>query len=193
MIGASVTVSTAGFTFLVAENKRRDVTLKGVRAAGKVLERAAKAEAPRRTGMVRKAQGVIAKKGRKGGTVSFAVQGARKRIEKFVVPPGRKKAVRVVPGFYDHLIQGGVKAHSMGMVHKEQQEYRVPGKLGYRTKLVRIKQDPGNPHPGHKANPYRKRAWSRSKGEAGEAAVDAMAEAQRKLISQAAAKTLSAR
>jgi hypothetical protein len=193
VISAKVKVSTGGIKFLVEQNKTRDVTLKGVRAAAKVLERAAKREAPKRTGLLRKAQGTIAKKGRKGTTTSFAVQGARKRIEAVVVPPGRKKAVRVVPAFYDHLVQGGTKPHSMGKVITEDQEFRVPGKLGYKTKQVRIGQAEGRRHSGAKKNPYRKRAWDASKSEAGEAAVKAMGEAQRKLIIQAATKTLSAK
>lgn len=193
MIGAKVSVNTSGIAFIVAENKRRDVTLKGARAAAKVLERAAKAGSPRRTGMLHKAQGVIAKKGRKGTTTSFAVQGAKKRTEKMVVPPGRKKAVRVVPAFYDHLVQGGTRPHS---VSKGQRLGRVqkPSKAGKLIgRHVEETSQGGTRHPGAKANPYRRRAWQSSQGEAGQAAVAAMGEAERKIFAKAALNTLSAK
>lgn len=193
MISGKVKVSTAGIAFLVAENKRRDVTLKGVRAAAKVLERAAKAEAPRRTGMLRKAQGVLAKKGRKGTTTSFAVQGAKKRTEKMVAPPGRKKAVRVVPAFYDHLVQGGTKPHSVSKGERLGREKQTNSKGRIFGRQVAQTSQTGKPHPGARPNPYRKRAWSASQGSAGEAGLVAMAEAERKLIAQAAAKSLSVR
>lgn len=188
MISGTVKVSTAGIEFLVAENKRRDVTLKGARAAAKVLERAAKNESPRRTGMLRKAQGVLAKKGRKGTTTSFAVQGAKKRTEKMVAPPGRSKPQRIVPAFYDHLVQGGTKPHSVSKGERLGREQRTNKRGRVFGRQVAQTSQTGKLHPGAKPNPYRKRAWSSSQVAAGEAGLAAMAEAEQKLLAKAAAK-----
>lgn len=191
MISAKVRVNTAGMKLIVAENKKRDVTLKGARAGTKVLERAAKAEAPVRkgSGMLRKAQGVLAKKGRKGTTISFAVQGARKRIEKMVTLPGRTKPQRVVPAFYDHLVQGGTAAHSVSKGERLERKQKTSKSGKAYGKMVAQTSQTGRKHPGARANPYRRRAWNTSQGAVGDAALNAMAEAERKILADAATKS----
>lgn len=188
MISGKVSVDTSGFKFLVAENKKRDVTLKGAKAGGKVLERAAKATAPTRTRMLRKAQGVKAAKGRKGSTIAFAVQGARKRTEAMVVPPGRKKPERVVPAFYDHLVQGGTRPHSVSKGQRLERKQKTNKKGRLYGKMVAQTDQTGRQHPGARANPYRKRAWETVKSEAGRSTLEAMAKEEQRLIVKAAAK-----
>jgi hypothetical protein len=188
VIGGKVSVDTSGFKFLVAENKKRDVTLKGARAGGKVLERAAKAAAPVRKGsrMLRKAQGVKAAKGRKGSTLAFAVQGARKRVEATITLPGRKKPERLVPAFYDHVVMGGTAPHSVSKGQRLEQKQKVNKKGRLYGKAIAQTDQTGRQHPGARANPYRKRAWESAKSEAGKAALAAMAKEEQRLIAKAA-------
>jgi hypothetical protein len=193
VIGVTTKIDTQGFEALVAENKKRNVSLKGARAGGKVLQKAARAGAPKRkgSGALKQSQGVKAAKGRKGLTVSYAVQGARRKVDKMVTPAGRKKPMRVVPAFYDHLVQGGTKPHSVAKGQSLGRGQRVSkkGKV-YGKSVVRTDQA-GKQHPGAKANPYRRRAWDAVKDEAGAAALAAMAAETQKVIEKESAKILA--
>lgn len=191
-LGGKVMVDTAGMRFLIDEHGRRDVTLKGARAGAKVLERAAKSEAPRRkgSGALRLAQGVKAAKGRKGTTTAYAVQGSKKRVEKMVTLPGRKKPTRVVPAYYDHLVQGGTRPHSVAKGQRLGRGVRMSkrGRI-YGAAVTQTNQAGRKKHPGAKPNPYRQRAWNSVQDQAAAAALQAMAAEEQKLLAKAAAKS----
>lgn len=162
MIQGRIVIDTSGIAGVVTEAKKRNITLKGAKAAAKILLVAARAQAPRRrgSGALRQAQGIKAVKGRKGTTISFAVQGARTKVVKVVRLPGRKTPKKATPALYDHLVQLGTKPHKIGKGR----------------------------HPGTAANPYRRRAWEGVKGAAADACLDAMGAATRKEIERQSAK-----
>lgn len=176
MLKATVAVDVSGIEAIVSEAKKRNITLKGAKAAGKILKIAARAEAPSRSGATKRAQGVKAAKGNKGATISYAVQGVKKSFSLQYTPPGRNKPQRVVPAFIDHLIQLGTKPHALAK----------GASLGRKGKGVTGQV--GKMHPGAKPDPYRKRAWEAVKDQAGEAAVEAMGVATQKEIDKQAAK-----
>ncbi len=180
-----VKVDLSGIEAVISAARQRGITLAGAKAAGKLLKNAARSAAPKRpgSGALKQAQGVRAAKGTKQGTTaSFAVQGAKKKIDKMVVVRGRKKAQRVVPAFYDHLVQLGTRPHALG---KGESLGRDATKR--RKAIVRTGQTTGK-HPGAKKNPYRKRAWETVKGPAGAAALKAMGGATQKEIDRQGAK-----
>jgi hypothetical protein len=188
VIGGKVTLDLHGFQFIVTENKRRDVTLKGARAGMAVVQKEARTRAPKRVGALKKAQGILAKKGKRGLTTSYAVQGSRRKYELMATPPGRAKPMRIVPAFYDHLVQGGTRPHSVsrGQSLGREQRYSKAGvKFG---KHVKATNQGGNQHPGTSAHPFRKFAWLAAKDRIADAALRAMAEAERKIMNQAARK-----
>lgn len=183
-----VKVNVDGLMSLASEAKKRNVTLKGAKAAGKILQVAARAGAPKRpgSGALKHAQGVRAAKGtRAGTTASYAVQGAKKKVDKTVKLKGRRKATRVVPAFYDHLVQLGTKPHALG---KGESLGRDATKR--RKAVVRTGQT-GGKHPGAKKNPYRERAWNLVKGRAAAAALAAMGAACRAEIAKQAKKVFA--
>lgn len=189
-IGAKVVTNTDGITAVASEAAKRNISLQGARAGGKVLLTESRGQAPRRKGpgggSLKRAQGVIAKKGRKGLTLAFAVQGAKKSYDKMIVLKGRTKAQRVVPAFYDHLIQGGTKPHRLG-----KGESLGRDATSRRGAITATAQATGGIHPGTRANPYRKRAWAVVKRRAGDVAVSAMAAATQKEIRRNAARVFA--
>lgn len=188
-IHATVRIATRidGIEAVTKEAQKRNIALKGARAAAKVLLPPARGQAPRRKGKgggsLKRAQGIVVKKGKKGLTLAFAVQGARKRYDKQVVLKGRKSATRVVPAFYDHLVQLGTRAHQLG---KGESLGRTA--TSRRGAVAKTDQKTGGKHPGTKANPFRKRAWVATKGAAGRASIDAMGKATQEQIAKNAAK-----
>ena len=186
MIRVSVKTDVSGIEAVISAARTRGITLAGAKAAGKLLKNAARSTAPKRpgSGTLKQAQGVLAKKGTKQGTTaSFAVQGARKKVVKMVKLRGKKKPVKVVPAFYDHLVQLGTRPHAIGKGESLGRDITKRRK----TAVVRTGQSTGK-HPGAKANPYRKRAWEGVKAEAGGAAVKAMGAATQKEIDRQTAK-----
>ena len=183
MIRVKVATDTSGIKAVVTAAKARGITLAGAKAAGKLLKNAARSTAPKRpgSGALKQAQGVKAAKGTKPGTTaSYAVQGARKKVVKMVRVRGRKKPVKAVPAFYDHLVQLGTKPHALG-------KGESLGRSGKRKTVAKTAQASGK-HPGAKPNPYRERAWQVVKGAAATAAVNAMGKATQKEIDRQAAK-----
>lgn len=176
-----VQIDVAPIKAVLSEAKKRNIAIKGARAAGRILLRAARAQAPKRSGATRRAQGVKAAKGRKGQTLAYAVQGVKTKFQLVWTPKGGKKPQKVVPAFIDHLIQLGTRPHSLA---KGARLSRVRGK---RTSAA-VGQDSGRLHPGARPNPYRERAWVSVKRQAGEECVKAMAEATQKEIDRAAAR-----
>ena len=167
---------------MVNEAQSRSVTLAGVKAGIKILQRAARSAAPRRrnSGALKQSQGTIAKKGKKGKTVSFAVQGARKGFEKMVTPKGYKKPQRAVPAFYDHLVQGGTRPHRLG---KGEKILRINARGRQVGKVT--EQTTGGKHPGSQRNPYRKRAYEAVKGTIGVEVLKAMRLKMGELVARA--------
>lgn len=168
----TVRMDTSGFTETLTRAQSRQVTLAGVKAGIKILQRSARSSAPRRrgSGALKQSQGTVAKKGKKGKTVSFAVQGARKGFEKMVTPKGYTKPQRAVPAFYDHLVQGGTRPHRLGK--GENLERMRRGRVAKRSSA----QLRGGTHPGTTPNPYRKRAYEAVKDQIGAAVMAAMKE-----------------
>lgn len=185
-----VVTRTDGINAIVSEAKKRNIALKGARAAGKILRSAARTTAPRRKGRgggsLKAAQAVLAKKGRRGLTLAFAVQGAAKKYDRQVLLKGRKKSTRIVPAFYDHLVQLGTRAHRTG---KGESLGRTATKR--RGVVAATSQAKGGRHPGTRPNPYRKRAWGSVKGLAGQAALTAMGQATQTEIAKQAAKVFA--
>lgn len=177
MIRVRAVTDTSGIAAVVTAAKARSITLAGARAAGKLLKTAARATAPKRpgSGALKQAQGVKAAKGTKAGTTaSYAVQGARKKVVKMVKVRGRKKPLKAVPAFYDHLVQLGTKPHALGAGESLGRAASRRRKAAPRTAQTSGK------HPGARPNPYRERAWAAVKGPAGSAAVAAMGAAANK-------------
>lgn len=179
MLLKRVKIDTTGIHAIVSEAKKRNITLAGAKAAAKILKNAARAAAPRRTGALAQAQAVKAAKGTRGSTASYAVQGSKRKYVRMVKLKGRKKPTKVVPAFYDHLVQMGTRSHALG-------KGESLGRSGRRT-AVRTAQGTGK-HPGAKANPFRRRAWQTVKEPASRAALDAMSVAVKKEIARQAAK-----
>jgi hypothetical protein len=151
-LGVSVHVDTSGIGVAMSDLESRKATFRAVSTGIKIVAIAAKARAPKRSGALKYSQGTKAKKGGKSKTGSFAVQGAKTKYKKPVKGGGKLKFRR--PALYDHLVIGGVKPHSI----------RKGSKLARTLKngemIAETGQGVGKPHPGHRANPYRKQAYN---------------------------------
>lgn len=92
-------------------SQARTITLKGVRAAGRIVASAAKARAPKRKGggALKQSMGMKAIKGRRGRSLALAVVGARKKVSKLVKVGTKGRTIRAVPANYMHLVEGGHK------------------------------------------------------------------------------------
>jgi HK97 gp10 family phage protein len=106
---AGLELDLSGLKALASLTQARGVTLKGVRAGGKIVQAAAKARAPKRSGALRQSIGLKAQKGNKGKTVALAVIGARKKVQKMVRPPRGTKKILAIPAKYAHLVEKGTK------------------------------------------------------------------------------------
>lgn len=188
MIGVKVKTDVSGMADLIGKTRTRVATLKAVRAGAKILLQRVKPLAPRRkgSGALRQSQGVKAAKGKRGNTVSFAVQGAKTKTVKMAKLPGYKTPQKVVPAFYDHLVQGGTKPHRLG---KAESVGRAA--VGRRRAVVATSQTTGGMHPGSPANPYRRRAYEAAKNEIGAAIKKVMGEELQREIEKKAAKVLA--
>ena len=198
-IGTRVVIDTSGFKDLVKIAESRSITLKGVKAGIKLLQIAAKAAAPRRvgSGALKQSQGTKAKKGSKGRTLSFAIQGAKTKFVKMAMPRGYqnkgltksgrrrwshgyKTPQKIVPAYYDHLVQGGTRPHSLNKGAKLKRS-----KLG---RLVQTLIEGKGSHPGTKPNPYRRRAYESIKDAVGATVNVAMGSELKRIIAKNAAK-----
>lgn len=175
MIAGAVITNTSGITDLITLTKTRDVTLKGAKAAGRIVSKAAKSKAPKVSGALKAAIGVKAAKGTQGQTASYAVIGARKKVVKMVTRPGRRKPMKAVAAFYLHLVEKGTQPHQVGK----------GSKIGRKGKETVGK---GGKHPGTKPRPFLGPAFEATKSEASDAALKAMAEEIQKQIAKASAK-----
>lgn len=179
MLGVRVQVETVGIDSTLTEIQSRNASLKAVRGGIKIVQSAAKSYAPKRLGHLKRAQGTKAVKGRRGKTGSFAVQGAKVKYVKFT-RSGRKGSTsmrKVVPAFYDHLVIGGVKPHSI----------RRGSKVAAKGKAA-VGQDTGKPHPGARANAYRLRAYNSVKNQVGAEVLRIYGVETNKILAKADAK-----
>lgn len=151
-LGVSVHIDTSGIGIAMSETQSRSATLKAVRAGIKVIQPVAKGLAPKRFGALKTAQGTKAVKGRKGKTGSFALQGARSKYKRF------RKGKKIVPAFYDHLVIGGTRPHSIRKGSKLART-RVSKRTGKSKTSAEVGQGVGKPHPGSRKNAYRLRAY----------------------------------
>lgn len=182
VIGVRIRIDASGISALLTEIQNRNATLKAVRSGVKIINSAAKSYAPKKLGHLKRAQGIKAKKGRRGKTGSFAVQGAKTAYVK-MKRTGRRGAtamVRVVPAFYDHLVIGGVQPHSI----------RRGSKVARKGKsaVVVEGQRTGMPHPGARANSYRLRAYNSVKNQVGAEVLRVLGIETDKIIAKADAK-----
>lgn len=145
MLGVSVQVDTSPIPASMSDLQTRSITLKAVRAGIKIVQSRVKAEAPRKRRHLQRAQGTVAKKGRKGKTIALAVQGAKTKYIRTRPSGGRAKSgkAKVWPAKYDHLVIGGTKPHGVR---------KGGGTLAKK-------------HPGGRANPYRRRAYDSVSGQ----------------------------
>lgn len=156
-----VRLDLSGLKAIEKESRRRTITTKAVKAGAKIVQRAAKASAPKRkkSGALRSSIGVKAVKGKKGKTIAYAVIGPRKSKVK-LLQRGRKQ-IRVIPRFYAHLVEKGTAAHSLG---------------------------DGRQHPGTAARPFLRPALDSTRSAAGAEAARVLAAEIEKEIAKAAGK-----
>lgn len=175
MIAATVTTNTTGLKAITEFVQQRDVTLKGAKAAGKIVAKAAKAGAPKVSGALKTAIGVKTVKGSADDTGSLAIIGARKKISKMVVRPGRRKPVKAVPAFYLHLIEKGTQPHAVGKGSRVARKGRATVASGGK-------------HPGTAPRPFLGPAFQATKADASDAALKAMGEETQRQIEKIASK-----
>lgn len=157
-IRGTVALDLAGLAGLKSAAQARSVTLKGVRAAAKVVQAAAKARAPKRkrSGALKQSMGMKAAKGKRGKTLAYAVVGARTKVVK-MVPVGKSgRLVKAVPSKYAHLVERGTKPHGG--------------------------------HPGARPKPFLKPALDSTKDQAAAAGMKAVAAELEKIMAKNAAK-----
>ena len=108
---AGFALDLSGLAALKTAAQQRAVTLKGVKAGAKLVQAAAKARAPKRSGALKQSLGIKSKKGTRGKTLAFAIVGARTKVRKMVKPARGTKKVLAVPAKYSHLVEKGTKPH----------------------------------------------------------------------------------
>lgn len=178
-VGLKVQVDTSGISGVVSEAKTRNITMKGLRAGIKSLVPASRAGAPQRSRALKQAQGYRVAKGRRGRTISFAVQGAKAKYQKTY------KGKVVKPGNYDHLVQGGTAPHRLG---KGEKLSRLRVTKSSENVQPATSQSTGGRHPGAKPNPYRRRAYEAKKDEMGRTIAAAMVAEFERVVAKEAAK-----
>lgn len=181
VLKAEFDLDLSGLDGLKKASQQRAVTLKGIKAAAKLVQQAAKAGAPKRkgSGTLRRSIGTLAKKGSKGKTLAFAVIGPRQKVRKEGVKTPYGGTVTAVPAYYAHLVEKGTRGHSI----------RAGSKLARRTQSA--KGQAVVRHPGAKPNPFLKPAYESTRAAAGAAAERAMGEEIQKIIAKESAKLLA--
>lgn len=104
-IGVQAFTSFPGLEAIEKTAKKRAITMKAVKAGAKIVQAAAKARAPKRSGALKQSIGIKAKKGSRGKTLAFAVVGARTKVAK------QFKGKTIKPAKYAHLVEKGTKPH----------------------------------------------------------------------------------
>lgn len=103
-----VTINVSGIHQVATALRSRAATLKGLAAGIEVLNRAAKAAAPRSSGTLIDAQEFKVSPGSQGQTRSYAIQGTTVDHGRIVQRPGRGR-VYARPGLYDLFVRLGTR------------------------------------------------------------------------------------
>jgi HK97 gp10 family phage protein len=177
ILKTKVVTDTSGLKALSSAAKKRTVTQRAVKAGAKIVQRAAKAAAPKRkgSGALKQSVGIKAAKGRRGKTLAYAVVGPRKKVRKTVRVGGR--TVTAVPAFYAHLVEKGTRPHSLTKGAKLARRGRAAAGQG------RVPQ-----HPGARPNPFLGPAFTRNRGPVAAEVKRVMAAEVEKEVKKAAAK-----
>lgn len=186
-LGVSVAIQTGGLKGIITEAQDKTASAYALREGIKIINRAAKAFAPRKLKHLYRAQGTKAKKGNKTKTGAFAVQGAKTKYKK-LVKAGRRSQTgmrRIIPAKYDHLVIGGTRPHSIRKGTRLERTVKRKGK----EKLLRaIGQGVGKPHPGGRPNPYRQRAYNSVKRQVARVVLAAYGKKLQMMFAKAEAK-----
>lgn len=102
-IGVQTFTNFPGLDAIEKTAKRRALTLKAVKAGAKLIQSAAKSNAPRRSGALKQSIGIKAGKGTRGKTLAFAVIGSRAKVEK------SWRGKKVKPSKYARLVEQGTR------------------------------------------------------------------------------------
>ncbi len=143
-VAVQVFTEFSGLDEIVKTSKKRAVALKAVKAGAKIVLARARSTAPKRkgSGALKFSLGIKAVKGTRGKTLSFAVVGARTKVERSY----RGRTIK--PSKYASLVERGTRAHSLG---KGSRLARARKKV-----LVAAVVVAGKKHPGARPRPYLK-------------------------------------
>ncbi|AMV23419.1 hypothetical protein VT84_03350 [Gemmata sp. SH-PL17] len=172
-IRAQVFTSFPGLQAIERTAKKRQITMKAVKAGAKPVQQSAKVRAPRRkkSGALKQSLGVKAKKGTRGQTLAFAVIGARRKVEKVY------KGKKTIPAYYAHLVEKGTKPHSL----RSRKRSLFQKVRDYLTKKRRW-------HPGAKAQPFLGPALDSQRNEVSKIMLETLGAEIRRVLSQQAIK-----
>lgn len=173
-VGVQCFTSLPGLDAIEKAAKKRAITLKAVKAGAKLVQRAAKGNAPRRSGALKQSIGTKGVKGSRGKTLAFAVIGARMKVEKTF----KGKLIR--PGKYAHLAEKGTRPHSL--IKREK------GAVGKALRALKIAAGLGKKHPGARAHPFLKPALDSCRVAAQSAMLQTLAVEIQKEIAKASAR-----
>jgi HK97 gp10 family phage protein len=128
VLKAGLSLDLAPLKSLATAAKQRAVTLKGVRAAAKIVQAAVKARAPKRkrSGALKQSIGQKSAKGKRGRTLAYAVVGARTKVVKSVPVGKGGRTITAKPAKYAHLVERGTKPHG-GHPGAKPKPFLVPG------------------------------------------------------------------
>lgn len=184
-IKARVKVDTSGLKDIERTAKKKTITLKAVKAGGKVVQQAVKARAPRRkySGALKQSIGVKGAKGTRGQTAAYAVIGPRKSVVKLIPPTRGKKQIRAVPAYYAHLVEKGTRPHRLGL---GQRLARAATKK--KAAQAATSQSRGGQHRGARANPFIATAWVSSRKRAAAVAQSVLGQEIKKELAKVSVK-----
>lgn len=158
-----VLTDTSGLEQVSSVTKKRTITLKAVKAGGKIVQAAAKQKAPRRKGIgggLRQSIGLKPVKGKKGRTLAYCVVGPRHKVVR-MVKRGRK-TYKHRPSKIAHIVEKGSQPHTLRK-----------GKSGG---VVR--------HPGAKPKPWLAPAFREQKARVGAVVAVTLADETQKVIAK---------
>lgn len=130
---------------------RANIAQKALEAACKPIVKAAKAHAPRDTGMLRTSIGAIVRRYR-NGSILTAVIGPRTNFRSKKHKALLARGIRKTPALYAHLVEYGTRPRTYD------QEVEVKAKDGSIHRYKRRRH-----HPGSKANPFLRPAFDAGK------------------------------
>lgn len=137
---------------------RNKILRPAISAAVRPVRQAAKANVPKRSGLLKK---TIDAKIKSGEDTVFGVVGPRSnpRDSQLYVEKGRKKARRIVPLYYAHLVESGARPHAIGRGSRLQRGTRRSARTGKIIAVARKMVQTGGMHPGMAGTHFMQRAW----------------------------------